>query len=320
MPGTRNGFQQFVNRPVPPAVAGDFAGANPRASWVAPSAGYVAPAEGLVVGRFAWGVYASGLAYNRFRSGAQLGFIRRENQAIITASPLGGGASAIATETVPQGVMVNGFTRGDFWGLFDLPGSTGDTVYARALDGSLVAAAAGNPVANTGGTATFNGTTTMDVTVDGAGEDFAIGQVVEGTGVPVGTYIVSFGTGTGATGTYILSAAVPAAVGVTINSIGTVETRWKLKTDVPPGAVVTGAIALDTGRLTVSGVTSGTLEVGQFITGTGLTAASNARILSQISGTPGGTGVYQTNYTNRAAVSSTTITATQGRLAKISQW
>ena len=48
------GFQTTVNLQQAPAVAGDFATANPRASFPAGEGQYVAGASGVTVGRFAW--------------------------------------------------------------------------------------------------------------------------------------------------------------------------------------------------------------------------------------------------------------------------
>ena len=67
-------------------------------------------------------------------------------------------------------------------------------------------------------------------------------------------------------------------------------------------AVVTGSISTTT--LTVSAVTSGTLRVGQYITGTGVTAGTTITALG--TGT-GGTGTYTVSASQTA--SSTTITA-----------
>lgn len=53
-------------------------------------------------------------------------------------------------------------------------------------------------------------------------------------------------------------------------------------------ASVTGAIAATT--LTVSAVSSGTLSVGQVISGSGMTVGT--RIVAQLTGTPGGVGTY----------------------------
>ena len=68
------------------------------------------------------------------------------------------------------------------------------------------------------------------------------------------------------------------------------------------GAVVTGSIAATT--LTVTAITSGTLLVGQFISGTGVTAGSYITALG--TGT-GGTGTYTVSVASAAG--STTITA-----------
>jgi hypothetical protein len=53
-------------------------------------------------------------------------------------------------------------------------------------------------------TATF-ATSVMTVTAFGGGSPLAVGQIIVATGVTVGTYITSLGTGTGGTGTYNLS-------------------------------------------------------------------------------------------------------------------
>lgn len=69
-------------------------------------------------------------------------------------------------------------------------------------------------------------------------------------------------------------------------------------------AVVTGSIAATT--LTVTAVTSGTLSIGQVLTGTGVTA--NTRIVAFVSGS-GGAGTYTVDISQ--TVASTTITATK---------
>lgn len=72
-------------------------------------------------------------------------------------------------------------------------------------------------------TATFNGTTTMNVTAVGSGS-LAVGDVVSnGTfpiTIPANTQIVSLGTGTGGTGTYILNNVVSSQSGLATD-IGT---------------------------------------------------------------------------------------------------
>jgi hypothetical protein len=63
-------------------------------------------------------------------------------------------------------------------------------------------------------TVTTNGTTTIDVTAH-TGRQLAVGMYVRGTGIPGASQIASLGTGTGGTGTYVLTnAATTTASGV----------------------------------------------------------------------------------------------------------
>jgi hypothetical protein len=69
-------------------------------------------------------------------------------------------------------------------------------------------------------------------------------------------------------------------------------------------ASVTGSIATTT--LTVSAVGSGLIQVGDVLSGTGVTA--NTRVLNQLTGTAGGIGTYTVDTSQTVAL--TTITAT----------
>lgn len=69
-------------------------------------------------------------------------------------------------------------------------------------------------------------------------------------------------------------------------------------------AAFTGSIATTT--LTVTALTSGTIQPGQTITGTGVTAST--KIVQQLTGTTGGVGTYSVDTSQTAA--STAITAT----------
>jgi len=77
---------------------------------------------------------------------------------------------------------------------------------------------------------------------------------------------------------------------------------WSSSTST--AAVVTGSIAATT--LTVSVVTSGRLQVGQTLSGTGVTAGTT--ITAQLSGNTGGIGIYTVSSSQTVAL--TTITAT----------
>ena len=92
-----SGFQKQVNRQQAPAVAGDFASANPRASVLAGEAGLVAGASGVTVGKFAWVASDGVTTYNYGTNpNAPNGFVHREQQGLITTW------LAESTMTVPQ--------------------------------------------------------------------------------------------------------------------------------------------------------------------------------------------------------------------------
>ena len=314
------GFQQVVNQQLPPAVAGDFASVNARVNAVAVPGGFAVNnaggtgnAGGCTVGAFAWGNTATGLAATFYQPNSALGFVHRENQGLIT-SFLG-----FATTVVPAGFPVTLMNQGEFWALFTAGATAGQKVYADPLTGLCTANATGNSVTsvNTGGIAT---TGVMTISAQASGT-LAVGQVVTGPGVPPGTYIASLGTGTGGTGTYnVLPApAVAVAGGTTLTAYGVQETNYYVTQTVPAGASVTASVAANAivgSVMTVSAVGSGTLQVGQTLSGTNVPA--NTVIQSQLTGTAGGTGTYLLN--NNFAVSGETITAGGGQLGKISSW
>src|SRR5262245_44813386 len=106
------GFQTQINEQPAPAEAGDFCGANARASILGGPGMYSAPAGGLVVGRFVWVDPATGRVSQSYLEGSQIGFLHRENQAVITEF-LGQ-----AVYTVYEGLPVTLFDQGDFWAEF----------------------------------------------------------------------------------------------------------------------------------------------------------------------------------------------------------
>ena len=310
---TRNGFQNFVNSQPAPAEPGDFAGINPRMSVSAPQGGYACVPEGCTVGRFAWGNPASGLMGNYFQPASLLGFVHRENQAIITEW------LSKSVMLVPAGFPITGMSRGDFWAEFLDGASFGDAVFADALTGQASAGVAGSGnIANIGGTADITPDGVMDVTVDGAGEDFAVGQVIVGDGIPAGTYITAEIGGSGGTGTYQLSTLGLTLNGVTIDAFGAIETPWRVCQEVPVDAVITLADISAAGVLTVTTLASGVLEQGQFINSANTPA--NTYIVNQISGTPGGGAGAKYQVNTLKVVAAEAMTASAGKLAKISTW
>ncbi|WP_233868702.1 structural cement protein Gp24 [Paraburkholderia adhaesiva] len=148
------GFQQQVYVQPSPAVEGDFASANPRASVLAGPGSLVAGPDGVMVGRFAWAASngeenaSSGEVdfYNLVSNagtGVPAGFVHREQQALITQW------LAESTLLVPAGLPVTLHSAGDFWArnAGSAPSAAGDKVFASTTDGSASPGAAGASVA-----------------------------------------------------------------------------------------------------------------------------------------------------------------------------
>lgn len=77
---------------------------------------------------------------------------------------------------------------------------------------------------------------TMTVSAVGSGA-LSVGGVLAGTNVTAGTYITAFGTGTGGTGTYIVSVNTVVS-STTITETSTVETKWVCMSEGLPGELV----------------------------------------------------------------------------------
>ena len=279
------GFQKQVNLTPAPAVAGDFASSNPRATVLAGPGGLVAGALGVNVGKFAW-VDDDGVTVQGFGTAtkAPSGFVHREQQALIQQY------LAEAGMNIPQGFPVVLHNEGDFWAKLagDNAATIGAAIYADYSNGDVcaVAAPAGASVtASIGATFTATGTGTSLVVTSVTGR-ISIGDKIAGTGVTAGTTIAAQVSGTaGGAGTYTTSAATTAAA-ATVTAFGTV--------------------------LNVTAVGSGVLEVGDAVSGTGI--PSGAAVASQVSGTAGGVGIYTLDTAATAYAASTTVTAVGGVL------
>jgi hypothetical protein len=131
-------FQQALNRDPSRAVAGDFASTNPRNAMLAGS-GSLRTAEAITVGNFAFADLTTGLVYAGGAAGRRVGFVHRNNQAIV---PLGQAASMV----VPVGRETALFTDGDFYCVLDDDSTVGAAVTAVAATGvpSLTAAGVGH--------------------------------------------------------------------------------------------------------------------------------------------------------------------------------
>ena len=331
MPGSNAGFQTFVNRNLPVAAPGDWAGANIRASVPVGPWALVAPPAGTTVGVIAWADPNAGIASNYFRPNSFSSFIHREQQALITSF------LALATQQIPQGFPVTALARGDFWGIFTAGCSVGQKVYANPTTGALTGAATGGSVIAAisagGGSVTAGVLTTVDA--DASGSAIAVGQIVVDSGgnLPPGTYIAS-AAGTGS-GTHLWNlanldnAAIPnvSAGSLTWNLYGAQETQFFCMQNVAAAASFTATLAASPGQgpfgvLTVSAIASGVLLKDQWIQSAGtvpVPLTANIQIIEQLTGTAGSTGTYLVSNTI-AVASGQTFTTYNGQLAKISSW
>lgn len=221
-------FQSTINTDPAPAVEGDFASATSvRHNVLGGPSQYVAGANGLTVGKFAWANPTTNKADNFNNGGNFVGFVHRDQPALITTWL--GEASLV----VQAGLEVTLFDRGDFWGRFAAGATIGQKVYANTSTGALTSAATGSPTTSTVTANTTNASATLTVT---AGTGLAVGQPISGTNIPAGAYISALGTGTGGAGTYTMSAAATgSATGTTVTYTTTYETDFYVATTAGNG-------------------------------------------------------------------------------------
>jgi hypothetical protein len=305
-------FQKQVNLTQAPAVEGDFASANPRATVLAGPGGLVAGPAGVTVGRFAW-VAADGKTVSNSGIAGTLpaGFVHREQQGLITRY------LDESTMLVPQGFPITLHNQGDFW--VKNSGSNASTIneaiYASYSDGSILAGSVGLPVVPSSVTATLGSTNTgalgatftasahagdatrIDVTavtgllsigdtianVSGiAGSQTILSQDSGGTTGGAGTYVLS--------GTNTLSAASCTCFGNVVKitaSTGLVSVGENIATvaaGFPASAVVTGIVS--GGGLATAGVYTISVRGTSYVaSATGLTTFGNFLNVTAITGT-----------------------------------
>lgn len=297
-----SGFQTRVNLFNPPAVEGDFASSNPRASVLAGDGAFVAGPNGVIVGRFAF-VEPDGRTVTNGGGGALKGIVHRDMQALITVY------LAAASMTIAPGFPVTLFNEGDFWAILAAGGAVvpGATLYARYSDGAITSTLPTGASVTASSGATMTGVLAAGVlTASAVTGLISPGDTLAGAGVTAGTTIISQLSGTaGGAGTYQTSGAQSVA-SETMTSFGNV--------------------------LDVTAVGSGALAIGDVISGTGIPAG--AFIASQVSGNLGGVGIYTLDIPAAAYAASTTVTvvageqikfvaksvAAVGELVKISTW
>lgn len=210
-------FQTSVNNQPGVGIEGGIASANPCAAYVTGPNGLISGAA-VTVARFGWTV--DGLTVNNSSVAAPpaagvarvpQGFIPNNQQGLFSTFSL-----AESGVTMLPGQAMGMYTRGDFWA--KMPAAAAATInpplkaFANLFTGAVYPAAAGAVVSAASMTASF-ATSVMTVTVNSG--SLVVGQAITGTGVPANTYILSFGTMTGAanaTGTVNLTTS-PGTVG-----------------------------------------------------------------------------------------------------------
>jgi hypothetical protein len=286
-----------VNLTQAPGVEGDFASMNPFSSVLAGPGKLVAPAGGLIVGHFAWVDPATLNVSQSYVSGYQLGFLGRNEQALIT-NFLGE-----TSMVVPQGFMVNLFNGGDYWARFGTGVTSGGPVYADQTTGAAVnTASTDSGTGSLGFTGTASFATNVMTVVTTTSGIVSVGDVVTSAGVTAGTSVTAQLTAT----TFSLSTS--------------------------PGTIATQAATTVSTVLNVTAVSAGSFDVGDPVTGTGISAGT--RVASFGTGV-GGVGTYNVLVNGVATgqnAASTTITgaanittgfvarsnAAAGEIAKIS--
>lgn len=307
------GFPQQVQTQPAPAVAGDFASANPYRTVNAGQGAFVAGAS-LFVGRFAWadptqailnsafGVAADGTAGASGTATLPTGFIGRNQQGLITTF------LAESSMQVLSGTQCVAYRGGDFWAVNDgaLAAQVGFKAYALYASGKVTFAPTATPPGLASGSAStiaaevFSVTGSIGVTSNPTGtlqpqtgnEEFGVltvsavgsgtvepGSAITGTGIQAGTIV----------GTQITGAA---------GGIGTYYVN------IPQTAAST-TVSGTYGLLTIGGTVVAGFGLGTVLSGTNVTAGSYITGLGTGSG---GAGTYytQTQTATSAAISGTT--------------
>lgn len=262
-------FPNQIGSVMAPAVAGDFASSNPRATALGDPGQYVAGPNGVVVGRFCW-IHPDydGRVENYAIGGSTVptGFVHGEGQAMITTW------LAESSMLIPPGMPVIISTDGDFWVKND--GSTsaqrGQKCYANLADGKATFAATGSATAGsitasiapaTGLSCTGSITdNVLTVTALAAGNVYP-GTILTGTGVATGTTVIEQISGTAnGVGTYRVNMNEQTVASTTISgTVGIMTVTAADAGELPIGAIISGGT-----------VTAGTTLYG-YGTGTGTT-------------------------------------------------
>lgn len=138
-------FQQAVNLNPPIGVVGTFASIGVNHTALAGVEQFVAGTNGVVIARFAWGDTVGGTVQNAKPTDTTnwvLGFVERDtNNGVIT------NWQGQYSMTVPSGLPIAIYDRGDFFVVSTTIATVGQKVFASDTDGTIATAAAGATVA-----------------------------------------------------------------------------------------------------------------------------------------------------------------------------
>jgi hypothetical protein len=275
-------FPNQVNTVPAIGVEGDFASSNPRFSTLSGPGGFVAGPSGVTIGRFCW-YYGSSFdpdntpqQVSNSLSGAQpsggtsvVGLVGRHQQGLITTYLTASGM------LIPAGFAVTPFNGGDFLVKNTGTGAAilGMKAYANLSSGAVTFAATGSPT--TGSCTGSIGPQTVSFTGSISGNVLTVSAVSSGT-------IVAGAVLTGGTGTATNTTVVSQLSGTT-GGVGTYAVN------IPEQTVASASLTGSYGLLNVSAITSGTLGVGNTLTGSGVTVGT---YISQLGTGAGGLGTY----------------------------
>lgn len=296
------GFQTRVNLTPAPAVEGDFASANPRATLLAGPGGLVAGPQGVLVGRFAWvdPVDYKTTSNQGTAPNAPDGFVHRDQQALLTVY------LETASQLVPEGFPVTLHNEGDFWVTNAGPAALtkGATVYAGYADGKAYSSAPSGASV----TATLGSTNTA-----------AIGSTSTGSAVAGNAFQITLSSVTGKiyVGDTITAgdSSIPANTEVVAQISGTANGAgvYELSNEC-----TSSAATIDTfGSVLVVSSTTGLISVGDQVSGGAGFPAAGTVITAQLSGTAGGAGSYQLSAPATAYVASASGVTTFGNVLNV---
>jgi hypothetical protein len=315
------GFQQSVNIQPAKAIPGDFASGNPRNCVLAGPGAFVAGPAGVLVGSFAW-TDPTDTQANNFGAGVPRGFIARELQAVITAYP--GSVAGGYASLVPAGLPITLYDQGDFWALTTTPAFIGQKIFANFGTGAVSTGATGSTPAGASVTATIAPSTTLAAT----GSIASVATPSGDPGVPV-LNVTAVSAGTVVPGTILSGTGIVAGTSVISQLTGTTGGIGTYEVSVPQ-TVASTAIGGTVGLMTVTATGSGTLGVGQVVTGAGVTAGT---VITGLGTGTGGNGTYYVSPSQTEATSETMTTSSgvetkffvanncnAGELVKFSSW